>query len=193
MIKVYKIGDFKTKHSYSRSCLRVIQFCLDYIYYNTCMNQKFETYFMSSGRMQHSISNIQWKQRCNKTYVYMHNWSFTTLQSGLRSNFTTYVVRFNFIHEWRESQFKVDSKLQIFEKLFMAILFTLRNLLDYADFIKSKLSAWNSIITMTSLIRRNNLFWNKILDKECMQFYFSNFEKQYIHFCLSLLLSVFLV
>ena len=41
---------------------------------------------------------------------------------------TTYVVCVNFRHKWRDLQFKVDSELQIFffEKLFMAILFTLR-------------------------------------------------------------------
>ena len=33
----------------------------------------------------------------------------------------------NFIHKWRGLQFKVDSERQIFEKLFMAILFTLRD------------------------------------------------------------------
>ena len=35
---------------------------------------------------------------------------------------TTYVVCVNFIQKWRDLQFKVDS---FFEKLFMAILFTL--------------------------------------------------------------------
>ena len=38
---------------------------------------------------------------------------------------TTYIVYVNFIHEWRDLQFKVDSERQIFEKLFMAILFAL--------------------------------------------------------------------
>ena len=36
---------------------------------------------------------------------------------------TTYVVCVNFIHKWRDLQFKVDSERQIFfEKLFMAVL-----------------------------------------------------------------------
>ena len=42
---------------------------------------------------------------------------------------TTYVVCVNFIHMWWDLQFKDDSEHQIiffFEKLFMAILFTLR-------------------------------------------------------------------
>ena len=34
---------------------------------------------------------------------------------------TTYVVCVNFIHKWRDLQFKVDSKRQNFEKLSMAI------------------------------------------------------------------------
>ena len=39
---------------------------------------------------------------------------------------TTYVVCVNFIHKWRDLQFKVDSERQIYWELFMAILFTLR-------------------------------------------------------------------
>ena len=40
---------------------------------------------------------------------------------------TTYVVCVNFIHKWRNLQFKVDSERQIFfEKLFMAVLITHR-------------------------------------------------------------------
>ena len=40
---------------------------------------------------------------------------------------STYVVCGNFIHNWRDLQFKVDSERQIFfEKLFKAILFTPR-------------------------------------------------------------------
>ena len=38
---------------------------------------------------------------------------------------TIYVVCVNFIHEWRDLQFKVVSERQTFEKLFMTILFTL--------------------------------------------------------------------
>ena len=39
---------------------------------------------------------------------------------------TTYVVCFTFIHKWRDLLFKVESERQFLEKLFMAILFTLR-------------------------------------------------------------------
>ena len=38
---------------------------------------------------------------------------------------TSYVACFNFIHKWRDLQSEVDSERQIFEKLFVAILFTL--------------------------------------------------------------------
>ena len=34
---------------------------------------------------------------------------------------TTYVFRVNFIHKWRDLQFKVDSERQVFEKLFMTV------------------------------------------------------------------------
>ena len=34
---------------------------------------------------------------------------------------TTYVVCINFMHEWRDLEFKVDSERQIFEKHFIAI------------------------------------------------------------------------
>ena len=39
---------------------------------------------------------------------------------------TTHVMCVNFMREWRNLQFNVHSERQIFEKLFMAILFTLR-------------------------------------------------------------------
>ena len=38
----------------------------------------------------------------------------------------TYVMCFNFIRKWRDLQPKINSEWQIFEKLFMAISFTLR-------------------------------------------------------------------
>ena len=37
-----------------------------------------------------------------------------------------YFVCVNFIHKWRNLEFKVDSEQQIFEKLFMVILFIYR-------------------------------------------------------------------
>ena len=59
---------------------------------------------------------------------------------------TTYVLCVNFIHKWWDLQFKVDTERQIlFEKLFMAILFTFR--------VKMKLPKkyFSYFITMSSL------------------------------------------
>ena len=59
--------------------------------------------------------------------------------------YTTYGVSVNFLEEWHDLQFRVDSERQIFEKLFMEILFTLRNFanepthyrLDYGDSLRN--------------------------------------------------------
>ena len=58
---------------------------------------------------------------------YIYNWPSQPFSQdyGLASH-DTHVVCVNFIHEQRNLQLKVDSEGQIFEKLFMAILFTLR-------------------------------------------------------------------
>ena len=52
------------------------------------------------------------------TYI-IHNWSLQSFSQDYNIA-SHYVACGNFIHEWR------DSELQIFEKLFMAILLTLR-------------------------------------------------------------------
>ena len=44
-------------------------------------------------------------------------------------SYTTYAVCVNFIHKWRDLQFKVDSKQQIFLKTLLAILFLLSEFL----------------------------------------------------------------
>ena len=50
-----------------------------------------------------------------RIWIYIHNWP---LQSFSQVNdlvsHTTYVVCVNFIHKWRDLQFKVDSERQIF-------------------------------------------------------------------------------
>ena len=57
--------------------------------------------------------------------TYIHNWSLEPFSQDYDlASHITYVVCVNFIHEWRELQFKVDSERQIFEKFFIAILFT---------------------------------------------------------------------
>ena len=59
--------------------------------------------------------------------LYICNWPLQPFSQdyGLTSH-TTHVVILNFIREWRDLQFNVDSKRQIFEKLFFLFLFTLR-------------------------------------------------------------------
>ena len=72
---------------------------------------------------------------CNgKFYTYIYTYMIGPYNPSVRIidlvSHTTYVVCVNFIPKWREMQFKVDYERQIFfEKLFMAILFTLRELL----------------------------------------------------------------
>ena len=55
-----------------------------------------------------------------KIHTYIHNWPLQSFSQdhGLASTHTIYVVYVNFIREWRDLQFNVDSELQIFEKLF---------------------------------------------------------------------------
>ena len=60
-------------------------------------------------------------------YTYIHNYSLLLFSRDHNlASPTTYVVCVNCIHECWDLQFKVDSERQIFEKLVMAILFTLR-------------------------------------------------------------------
>ena len=68
---------------------------------------------------------------------------------------TTYIVWVNFIHKRRDLQFKVDSKRQIFEKLFMAILFTLR--ISVRNLLKGS-------------IRRNIFFVFRFIREACAGF-----------------------
>ena len=59
--------------------------------------------------------------------LHIHNWPLQPLSQVYDLTFhTTYVVCVNFINGWQELQFKDNSEKQIFEKLFMAILFTHR-------------------------------------------------------------------
>ena len=65
---------------------------------------------------------------CSFLHTYIHNWPLQPPFSqdyGLASH-TSHVECVNFIREWWDLQFNVDSERQIFKKLFMACLFTLR-------------------------------------------------------------------
>ena len=56
-------------------------------------------------------------------YIYTGHYNHSVRIINLVSH-TTYVVCVNFIHQWRDLQFKVESEqLVFFEKLFVAILF----------------------------------------------------------------------
>ena len=76
----------------------------------------------------YSETHIPWPWRTalpHKSLTYIHNWP-TFSQANQLASHATYVVCANFIHERRNLQFKVDSKRQIFGKLFMAIWLTFR-------------------------------------------------------------------
>ena len=60
-------------------------------------------------------------------HAYIHSWSIQLFSRDYDIAFhTTYAVCVNFINEWQDVQFKVDSKRQTFDKLFNEILSTLR-------------------------------------------------------------------
>ena len=64
-----------------------------------------------------------------KLHTYIHNWPLQHFSQayGLVSH-TTHVVCFNFIREWRDLQFNVDFKQQIFWETFSGqVLFALRD------------------------------------------------------------------
>ena len=58
----------------------------------------------------------------------IHNWSLQPFKQDYWPSFSHHLccVCKNLIHKWRDLQYKVDSEWQIFEKLFVANLFTLR-------------------------------------------------------------------
>ena len=64
--------------------------------------------------MQNKV-NVHRKYSCHH-YQRQHFFPFSQ-DYGLASH-TTHVVSVNFIREWRDLQFNVDSERQIFEKLF---------------------------------------------------------------------------
>ena len=52
--------------------------------------------------------------------AHKHNWSLQPFSQDYDlASHITHVVCIHFIHEWQGLQIKVDSKLQIFEKLFL--------------------------------------------------------------------------
>ena len=63
------------------------------------------------------------KSRFNALHTYIISHHYLSVRILAPVSHTTYIVCVNFIREWRDLQFKVDPERQ---KLFMAILFTLR-------------------------------------------------------------------
>ena len=54
-----------------------------------------------------------------QTHPYIHNWPLQHFsQDYSLASHTTHVVCVNFIREWRDLQFNVDSERHIFQKLF---------------------------------------------------------------------------
>ena len=91
-------------------------------------------------------------------HTYIHNWALQPFSQdyGLASN-TTHIVCVNFMREWRDLQFNVDSELQIFEKLF------------HGNFIYSQ-SFYQKSAERKSLIVSTTLFlfwWRKLIPKKC--------------------------
>ena len=64
---------------------------------------------------------------------------------------TTYVVCVNFIHNWWDLQFKVDSERQIFEKLFTAISFNSQSFCQISAERKSPKRYFSYFILMSDL------------------------------------------
>ena len=91
-----------------------------YINYDHFLSSKLKEYQLSlESDLTHIKIGIRTKIILNIQNSYTHNWSLLTfsLDYDLASHIT-YVVWVNFMHKWRDLQFKVDSERQIFEKLF---------------------------------------------------------------------------
>ena len=63
----------------------------------------------------------------SEMHTYIRNWSLQPFSQDYDLAFhTIYVVCVNFIHEWRNPQFKVDRTTDFLTNFFMTGLFTLR-------------------------------------------------------------------
>ena len=98
---------------------------------------------------------------CNKKSVYGLNIGIPTyihiwLLQPFSQNYDlpphiTFVVPVNFMHERYNLQFKVDFERQIFEKLFMAILFTLRDICQKSAERKSPKKCFHIFVMISDL------------------------------------------
>ena len=112
---VWKLIFLKETIFPSEGCVKTLWWCTGMSFYNIRNKAKIKivTFISTSSR--------------SSLITYIHNWSLQPFSQvyNLYSH-RTYVVCVNFMHGWRDLQFIIDSERQIFERLFMAILFTPR-------------------------------------------------------------------
>ena len=66
-----------------------------------------------------------WFVYINYIHIHIYNWPLqNSSQDDGQASYITQVVCINFVHELRNSQFKIDSEWQIFEKLFHGCFIT---------------------------------------------------------------------
>ena len=93
----------------------------------TCLFNKISVILCRDNVCVKILHSVHLKTKKFNAYVYIHNWPLQpSIQDyGLVSH-TTHLLCIHFIHEWRDLQFNVDSKRQIFEKFSWQVYSTLR-------------------------------------------------------------------
>ena len=108
------------------------------------------------------------------TYItYIHNWSLRPFSQDYWPSFSHHLTSVNFIHKWRDLQFKVDSESQIIWETFHSKFYLLSEflpeicweeiaekilfvfcfdvwpwlLLDHGDFIHTYITTWWTVFT----------------------------------------------
>ena len=78
-------------------------------------NKGYLTFIYHKVFNDYKLSNVfEWKFSF-LSHTYIHNWPYNPSVRVIDLvSHTTYVVYVNFIHKWRDLQFKVDSERQIF-------------------------------------------------------------------------------
>ena len=82
----------------------------------------------------YEYTNMLWKyefwRRKIRKHTYIHNWTLQLFSQDYDLVFTQLMLReLIFVYEWWNLQFKIDSKRQVIEKLFKAILHLLSEFL----------------------------------------------------------------
>ena len=103
-----------------------------------------------------------------KPSTFIHNWPLQPFSQAYNLvSHTTYVACVNFIHEWPDLQFKFVSERQIFEEIFMAMLFIfrvfsrnlLRGSLRRNIFFIFRFDVWSGLWTMTLSLISQHTTW----------------------------------